>query len=485
VGGDIWKSFAIGSDDYYSGRHERHGEKMKMTLNIQPKMIPIFLYLLLMVGIGGFWGCASQNNQSDIFKQGEYKKIIETQKRIGEVQAKEETLKKLPEMTVEELESWGDDYLRQNNIDAAFTYYDKALHLDPSRILIRYKIGMLYLKKGLADGAIREFREILKKDDHYALAFEGMGHCFLKMGKLDEAEKNFRQALKLAPDLWQSHNFLGIIYDRQKRFDLAIVEYQAAIALKPDEGLLYNNLGFSCYLKGEYENAVDAYMRALKNNYSHPKLYNNLALALGKMGRYQEAADLFKKMGENAKALNNMGLIYLGQGKREQAIASFEKAIELKPSYYTKAAENLEKAKMAPSQKEEPRIESQKAEAERRKIEAESRKPEAIASESNSPEHDKTDEVRHYAIQISSWERKSTAMREVEKLKTLGYEASVKMRNVPGEKTRYRVLIGRFQSWQEAQELREQLKNEKGIDHTLLILKDSSKVKKAQESSFR
>lgn len=466
---------------------------MKMTLNIQPKMIPIFLYLLLMAGIGGFWGCASQNKQSDIFKQGEYKKIIETQKRIGEVQAKEEALKKLPEMTVEELESWGDDYLRQNNIDAAFTYYDKALHLDPSRILIRYKIGMLYLKKGLADGAIREFREILKKDDRYALAFEGMGHCFLKMGKLDEAEKNFRQALKLAPDLWQSHNFLGIIYDRQKRFDLAIAEYQAAIALKPDEGLLYNNLGFSCYLKGEYENAVDAYMRALKNNYSHPKLYNNLALALGKMGRYQEAADLFKKMGEDAKALNNMGLIYLGQGKREQAIASFEKAIELKPSYYTKAAENLEKAKMAPSQKEEPRIENRKIEAERQKAEAESQKieaekgtsqglitetkPEAIASESNSPEHDKTDEVRHFAIQISSWERKSTAMREVEKLKTLGYEAYVKRRNVPGEKTRYRVLMGRFQSWQEAQELREQLKNEKGIDHTLLILTDKNSAK--------
>jgi cell division septation protein DedD len=68
-------------------------------------------------------------------------------------------------------------------------------------------------------------------------------------------------------------------------------------------------------------------------------------------------------------------------------------------------------------------------------------------------------------------------MRDAEKLKTLGYEAYVKRRKFSGGKTWYRVLVGRFQSWQEAQELREQLKNEKGIDHTLLILTDKNSAK--------
>jgi cell division septation protein DedD len=102
-------------------------------------------------------------------------------------------------------------------------------------------------------------------------------------------------------------------------------------------------------------------------------------------------------------------------------------------------------------------------------------KLEATASESNSSEHDKTtDKVGHYAIRVSSWKLKSNAMREAEKLKTLGYEAYVRRNNVPGKKTRYRVLVGSFHSQHEARKLAEQLMNEKGVNNTVLIVTDNS-----------
>jgi Flp pilus assembly protein TadD len=127
---------------------------------------------------------------------------------------------------------------------------------------------------------------------------------------------------------------------------LAIHEFEAAIRLKPDEGLLYNNLGVSYSLAGEYKKALNAFNKAKKRNYFDSKFYNNLGLVLSKLGRNQEALEAFRRKGDQAQAYNNLGCIYLEAGEYEKAISYFEKAIEVNPTFYAKASDNLEKAKM-------------------------------------------------------------------------------------------------------------------------------------------
>ena len=72
-------------------------------------------------------------------------------------------------------------------------------------------------------------------------------------------------------------------------------------------------------------------------------------MTLCKLGRYEEALEVFKKSGDEAAAYNNLGYIFMIEGKNKEAIEAFEKALEIKPGFYTKAYENLKKAKTAHS----------------------------------------------------------------------------------------------------------------------------------------
>jgi Flp pilus assembly protein TadD len=256
------------------------------------------------------------------------------------------TEKKDPKMTSLEHERSGDLQLSRGNLHMAYIQYEKSLRLEPDNARARYKKGLLLIIARMNVEAVKEFQEVLKKEPEHALAYEGLGKAYFQMKKYDQAERNFRRGLALDPKLWKAHNFLGIIYDHQGRHDLAIHEFEAAIKLKPDEGLLYNNLGVSYSLAGEYKKALDAFNRAQKRNYLNNKFYNNLGLVLSKLGRHQEALQAFRKEGDQAQAYNNLGCIYLEAGEFEKAISYFEKAIEIKPAFYARASDNLEKAKI-------------------------------------------------------------------------------------------------------------------------------------------
>lgn len=309
----------------------------------------IFVYLPVAYLSVNLWGCASMNNMQGLFKKSEYEIILERQKEKQAALAgnQEELWEKIPEMNEEGYEKWGDYYMEQGNYGKAYMQYYKALKLKPEHTGIRDKIARIYLKKGMAEQASTEFRNILSYDPDNARAFEGLGRAYLKMDMLEEAEKNFRQAVKFDPELWQAYNFLGIIHERRGMYDRAIEDYKIAVSLQPKKASLFNNLGMAFYSIGEYEKAVNSFNLALKTEPSNARILNNLAMALCRLERYDEAVEVFERAGGRASAYNNIGYIYMVEGKSSEAVRAFEKAIESNSRFYVKAYENMMNAKPA------------------------------------------------------------------------------------------------------------------------------------------
>lgn len=298
------------------------------------------IFIGLLASAVALSGCAT-NNTTAIPKAMKYeapqRKLLTTEgKKVKEAEKALDT--------ADDCEHLGDLNLQKGDITAAFVNYSRALQLEPNRLSASYKMGRLFLLKGMTAEARGEFEKIIKKDPKNALAHEAMGRTYLRDNNSEKAIEYFTMALDMNERLWEAYNLLGIAYDRQRKFDRAIYHYQAAITIKPDAGAVYNNLGVSYYMNGEYDKAKDAFITALEKGEERNRVYNNLAFTFGQLGNYRAARATLKKMGNEATAQNNIGYLYLRDGKNKEAAVAFEKAIELSPAFYREAYENLNMA---------------------------------------------------------------------------------------------------------------------------------------------
>jgi len=173
---------------------------------------------------------------------------------------------------------------------------------------------------------------------------------------------------------WQAHNRLGakkfarghvdnIPVPSEEKLDPAtqvkikgaLHHFTRSTALRPDLGETHNNLGTALSAKGRLDEAIEQFKEAVRVTPHVPAIHVNLANALAAGGRFGEAEakylELIKGM-EQARAeairvtgntaipldpavaalINNYGVTLFKQGKKDEAIAAFRRALEINPS---------------------------------------------------------------------------------------------------------------------------------------------------------
>ncbi|MEZ7197192.1 SPOR domain-containing protein [Pseudodesulfovibrio karagichevae] len=381
-------------------------------------------------------------------------------------------------LTSEQHEQVGDGYVRRSKPEMALVHFNKAIELDQNNLDVRVKRGNLLVAQGLDEQALAEFTQVLEKDPDHAIANEAAGCVYFRAGLYDEAKTHLNRAVALNPMLWKAHNFLGIIHDRDRDYDMAAKEFAAALELHQGNGVdeIYNNLGVVHIARKQYAEAVETFRRALQAGGVSARTYNNLGLALARMGRLDEALESFKYAGGEAKANNNLGYVLLTENHPAQAVPYFEKAIELSPNYYVKAADNLKRARLAarfqdvaatqlsgstpnpllrqsfPDSKQnpgEPAASPASAGSpppSTKAVKAALAEPARGSGDQTIIPHDRT-----YGLHVSSWRDRDSAADHCEKLRKQGFETWINQVDLGDKGVWYRVLVGKFGSVKEAQ----------------------------------
>ena len=446
-----------------------------------------YIIIVVLSGLMLLTGCAvkNQNDQSfDEFAYGEESPV---------------------KLSAEQHEQVADGFLRRNNSEMAFIHYNKALSIAPDNTDVRVKKADLLIAKGLDEQALAELIQVLDVNPDHAIANSSAGSVYFRAGLYKEARVHLEKSITLNPMLWKSYNYLGILNDRDGNYDTAADNFATAIDLHRGNNTaeIYNNLGVVHIARKQYGLAIDAFRRALKNGDVSARTYNNLGLALTRMGRLDEALESFKYAGGESKANNNLGYVLMTDNNPDKAVPYFEKAIELSPNFYVKAADNLKRARLAakfqkasrvvpavqpqqPTQQSgstpNPLLRKSFPDAEQNpggpaaSPASAGPPPQDIQKISLAPGSEVSNNPKTYGLHVSSWRDHDWAFNHCAELKKQGFDTWINQVDLGSKGIWYRVLVGNFASIQDARQHLPDVLSALSIEHASVYQRVTPKM---------
>ena len=364
--------------------------------------------------------------------------------------------KDINKFTPEQHEHLGDSYASRNQPEMAFVHYNKAIEADPKNIELLSKKGTLLMKEQAAEQALKTYRKMLDLAPENAQANEGAGLVLYNAGLDKEATEHLQKAVAADPTLWRAHTTLGILYGKQGNIQNAAMEFDQALESAPfqERPEILNNIGVLYMAEKDYTRAMRSFQEALSQGAVSPTTCNNLGLALIHLDRLDEALDAFRTAGGEAKAYNNLGFVLMKKGHAAQAVPYFERALELSPTFYHLASENLRQAKMIVS------ITGKENSSTPNTLHLspipEVQNPDGPAASSDaagpSPLTEKSlpKSQKRYGLHAGSWQDPKKAQKYCLELEKQGYETFIKVVDLKEKGIWFRVLVGNYETKQEA-----------------------------------
>src|SRR5689334_23346405 len=105
-------------------------------------------------------------------------------------------------------------------------------------------------------------------------------HALLAARRLDEAEVAYRELLATRPDLADAHNELGVTLMLKRHTSQAADAFREAFRLQPGNAQFCNNLGIALGQLGQFDDAIATHERAIALKPDWPTPHVNLSLLL-------------------------------------------------------------------------------------------------------------------------------------------------------------------------------------------------------------
>ena len=189
------------------------------------------------------------------------------------------------------------------------------------------------VQRGNIDAALDAFEAITATFEPNATILVDYGNALLAHGRADRAIACHNRAIAIDPRCAAAYHNLGAALQTLSRHAEAIEAYSLAISFCPSVALSWFNLGLSRRECGRLDFSLDAFQMAAYLKEPYPEALIELAAAARLLRRTENAIEamgrLEKLWPDNFVVLNNLGAYLLDDGKADEALACFERAMPL------------------------------------------------------------------------------------------------------------------------------------------------------------
>ena len=189
----------------------------------------------------------------------------------------------------------GDFYYSQQNLQAAYGQYEKALQSNPQYVKAWEKRAIVLMDIGNYPKALESFDKALHFDPRYASAWNGKANVLCNMEQYQQALDAYNQALLYNANAAQAWNGRGNALYHLGDYRSALNDYERALQLQPRMASSLHNKALTLLSLRRYDEALAAAEAAIQIAPNDPDNWRRKAEALKKLRRHSEARNAEKE----------------------------------------------------------------------------------------------------------------------------------------------------------------------------------------------
>lgn len=193
--------------------------------------------------------------------------------------------------------------LNSGNPRAAIPLFRRVVELEPEHKQAWSDLGLAQLRLGQFDDAVTSFRKQIGVNPYDEHAYDYLGVALQQQSKYDEAAQTFRKQLSVNPLDPIAHAALGGLYLEQHKYAEAVPELDKASVLMPDNAGIQISLGQAYLNAGDRQNALAAFQKGVELSQT-PTVWNNVAYNLADHKLDLDKAQQYAESAVSATAAN-------------------------------------------------------------------------------------------------------------------------------------------------------------------------------------
>jgi superkiller protein 3 len=162
--------------------------------------------------------------------------------------------------------SLGGYFDNQDEDQKAKENYEKALEIDPALSKVKAPLGIIYYQEGEIAKAEKALSEALDGGEENAEVQFFLGLIRYKQNRNEDAKKALQTSIALDSENAEAHYYLGATLNRLGEEEKAIQEYLKTTAIDPKFVNAWFDLGVAYYNKEMYQDAISSFEKAIELN---------------------------------------------------------------------------------------------------------------------------------------------------------------------------------------------------------------------------